>query len=173
MVLAYLPEASRANGCLIRTKYVFFMKVILLADVARVGKKYDMVDVAPGYARNFLFARGLAEAVTKSSEKRALEMQKKREEAQKAHEAMLEKALSGVKGVLLTMKRKANEEGHLYAGVTAHEVAEELTKVLHAEFLPDHVLLEKPIKSVGTHEISVLIGGKKAEFSVTVESSEE
>ena len=149
------------------------MKVILLADVARVGKKFDLVDVAPGYGRNFLFARGLGEAVTKSSAKRALEMQKKREDEKKVQDALLEKALSGVRGAVITLKRKASEEGSLYAGVTQEELALELGKMIKAPFLAEHIELPKPIKEVGEFTVAVLIAGKKAEFTVHIEATAE
>jgi large subunit ribosomal protein L9 len=145
------------------------MKVILLSDVAKVGKKFDVVDVAPGYARNFLLAQGLAEAVTKSTEKRVADMEKKREAEKVRQEALLEKAFSGIKIAVLTLKRAANEEGHLYAGVTAEDLATELSKNIGATIGAQHITLEKPIKEVGEFSIPVELRDNKAEFKVIIE----
>ena len=102
------------------------MKVILLSDVPNVGKKYDVADVKPGFARNFLFARNLGEAVTKSTAKRVAELTKKREAEKIQQEELLKGAFKKVGNAVITIKRKANAEGHLYAGVTKEELAEEL-----------------------------------------------
>ncbi len=149
------------------------MKVILLSDVAKVGKKYDTVDVAPGYARNFLLARGLGEAITKVNGKRVAEMTKKRETEKKKQIDLLDRSLAGVPKVALTITRKANEEGHLYAGVTRDELAQLLAKELHALFTADNIDLEKPIKEVGKFKITVLVGEKKAEFDLAVEAESD
>ncbi len=146
------------------------MKVILLSDVAKVGKKYDVVDVAPGFARNFLLAQGLGEAVTKSTEKRVADLEKKREVEKVRQTELLEKAFAGIKSAVLTLKRAANEEGHLYAGVTAEDLAVELSKQIGATIGAQHIVLEKPIKEVGEFIIPVELHDKKAEFKVVIEA---
>lgn len=149
------------------------MKVILLSDVARVGKKYSIVEVAPGYARNFLIARDLAEAVTRTNTKRVTELTKKREVESKKQIENLEKSLAKAGSAVLTFMRNANEEGHLYAGVTKDEIAMELGNVVGASYTADHIELEKPIKELGEFTIVAVVGGKKAEFKVKVEKTEE
>ena len=146
------------------------MKVILLSDVKNVGKKYDLVDVATGYARNFLLAKELGEAVTKSNAKRVAELGKKREVETKRQEELLEKAFAGVSTATITLKHTANEEGHLYAGVTAEDLALELSKAIGASVGVEHILLEKPLKEVGEFTIIAEVGGKKAEFKVVIEA---
>ena len=146
------------------------MQVILLSDVKNVGKKYELVDVAPGYARNFLFARGLGEAITKSSAKRIGELAKKREVEAKKQQVVLEKALAGVKDTVVMLKRPANEEGHLYAGVTQHDLAEALGKAIGAAIEGAHIDLEKPLKQIGEFEVEAKVGEKTAMFKVVIEA---
>ena len=149
------------------------MKVILLSDVVKVGKKYDLVDVAPGFARNFLFAKGLAEAVTKSSAKRVAQMQEKRQAEKKKQEEKLENAFEVIKKAVITVKRAANEEGHLYAGVSADELALELGKMVGVAIPGEHVIIEKPFKGLGEFTVAVQLNGKKAEFKLVIESDAE
>jgi len=149
------------------------MKVILLSDVTKVGKKYAIVDVAPGYARNFLIARGLAEAVTRTNAKRVAELTKKREVETKKQTENLNKSLAKVASTVLTFMRKANEEGHLYAGVTKDDLAMELGSSVNASYTAEHIELEKPIKELGEFNVNVIVGDKKAEFTVKVEKTEE
>ncbi|KKU78872.1 MAG: 50S ribosomal protein L9 [Parcubacteria group bacterium GW2011_GWA2_47_7] len=146
------------------------MKVILLSDVPKVGKKYAIVDVAPGYARNFLLARSLAEAVTRTNGKRIAELSKKREVEKKKQDDHLDKSLSGLKDVVVSLTRKANEEGHLYAGVTKEELAMELGKIVGVAYSEENIDIEKPIKAVGEFPITVVVGTKKAEFTLKVEA---
>ncbi|OGZ13738.1 MAG: 50S ribosomal protein L9 [Candidatus Lloydbacteria bacterium RIFCSPLOWO2_01_FULL_50_20] len=146
------------------------MKVILLSDVKDVGKKYEIKDVKPGFARNFLFARGLGEAITKGTAKRVAELSKKREVERTRQEELLHKAFAGLKNAVITLTRSANEEGHLYAGVGREELAEELGKAVGASFSADHIALPKPIKTTGEFIVPVLLNGKEAEFKVVVEA---
>lgn len=147
------------------------MKVILLSDVAKVGKKYDIVDVAPGFARNFLFVKGFAEAVTKSNAKRVADLQKRREAERKRQDELLEKAFLGVGGAVVTLKRPANEDGHLYAGITCEELAEALANATGTSFAAEHIALEKPIKAVGEFVVPIAFKGKSATFTVKVETA--
>ncbi len=146
------------------------MEVILLSDVPKVGKKYDLVNVAPGYARNFLLTRGLAEVITKSSAKRVAELQKRRKAEAQHQEELLAKAFAGVKNAVVTVKRSANEEGHLYAGVNGAELAVLLGTAIGATITPEHIVLEKAIKTLGEHTVEAVLGDKKAEFKVVVEA---
>ncbi len=149
------------------------MKVILLSDVAKVGKKYDIVDVAPGYARNFLLAKGLGEAVTKINGKRVAELAKRREVEKKKQNEHLDRSLAKVKGVVILLKKVANEEGHLYAGVTREELALELGTLLHVAYAAEHIVLEKPIKELGEFTVQIMVGTSTAEFTLKIERAEE
>lgn len=146
------------------------MKVILLSNVPKVGKKYDVVDVAPGYARNFLLAQGLGEMVTKTNEKRVLALEAKREAEKVRQAALLEKAFAGVTGAVITLKRAANEEGHLYAGVTREDLALELGKAIGGALEAEHIDLDKPLKALGEFTVTAKVGGKDAAFKVVIEA---
>ena len=78
------------------------MKVILLSDIKDVGKKYEITEVKPGFARNFLFARGLGEAITKGTAKRVAELTKKREIENALKEELLQKAFAGLKEAVIS-----------------------------------------------------------------------
>ena len=146
------------------------MQVILTSDVKNVGKKYEIVDVAPGYARNFLIARSLGEMVTKSSARRVAELSKRRDVEAKKQQEVIEKALSGVSDTIVMLKRAANEEGHLYAGVTQHDLAEALGKAIGAAIESAHIDLEKPLKQLGEFEVDAKVGDKVAKFKVIIEA---
>ena len=149
------------------------MKVILLDNVKNVGKKFELTEVKAGYARNFLFARGLAEAVTKSSAKRVAELQHKKDAEGKRVAEKLENAFKGIKGLMLNFTRKANEEGHLYAGVTKDEIAEDLAALIKAEITGGHIMLEKPIKEIGEHTVTAKLADKEMTFSVIITAEKE
>lgn len=148
------------------------MQVILLSDVAKVGKKYNVVNVAPGYARNFLFPKGLAEAVTKSNARKVADMQAKRAAEDKRQAELLEKALGGLKEVELVFARNANAEGHLYAGVSREEIAEELAKTIGISIPTSHLHMEHLFKEIGNHHVAVKIGETEAKIKVVVTAKE-
>jgi large subunit ribosomal protein L9 len=144
------------------------MKVILTENVAKVGRKYDIVDVAPGYARNFLLARNLAEAVTEKSAKRVAELQRLKSQAETKAKEILSAALKGGKGIVLTFAAKANEEGHLFAGIDRAMIAEKASEALNAEVTQDMIDLEKPVKSVGETKITISAHGQTVDAVVSV-----
>jgi ribosomal protein L9 len=91
--------------------------------------------------------------------------------AEKARQdALLEKALAGVKDAVITLKRAANEEGHLYAGVTKDDLATELGKMIGAALEAQHIDLEKPLKALGEFTVSAMVGEKNAAFKVIIEA---
>lgn len=131
------------------------MKVILLEDVKKLGKKGDLVDVADGYARNYLFPRKLAREATEggikqlNQEKAALE-NKKRKELEQA------KALAAkLSQMTVTLKVKSGEQGKLFGSVTSKDLSEALKEQHGIEVDRRKIELVEPIKSLGIYEIGV------------------
>jgi len=144
------------------------MKVILLKDVPKVGRKYEIKNVADGYGRNFLIGRGLATLATPESEKRMVEKKNLAEAERVVNEDLLEKNLEGVSAARVLFVRKANEEGHLFAGIKKEEIVAELKKQAHIELAEEYIVLDHPIKELGEHKIAVSVRGKSAEFTLEV-----
>jgi len=147
------------------------MKVILTENVAKVGRKFDIVDVAPGYARNFLLTKNLAEAVTEKSAKRVAELHRQKSILETKAKEILAGALKGGKGIAIMFTAKANEEGHLFAGIDRAMIAEKASAQLNAEVTPNMVELEKPIKTLG--ETKVVISAHGASVDAVVSVSKE
>jgi len=148
------------------------MKVLFLKDVPKMGKKYDIKEVADGYAQNFLLPRKLAERANKNTEKNVEKFKKTEIEMKKVDEALLHKSLKALEETTITMKGKANEEGKLFAAIHKEEISEKLREQAGVSIPPEYLVLEKPVKEVGEHEIPVVIGEKKGKFKLVVEVSE-
>ena len=153
---------------LLNSVEAIYMQVILLDNVAKVGKKYEVIDVAPGYGRNFLLPRGLAEIITKKNVGHIASLRSERALIVANEEALLGKALAGAKDLVLTFTVKANEQGHLFAGITREAIAEKLSAALSIEIDADTISLPKHIKEVGDHGVDLVVKDKKATFTVRV-----
>lgn len=144
------------------------MKVILLKDVAKVGRKYDIKDVAEGYAQNMLLPRGLAKIATKDAIAKVEQLKANDLTNKKIQEELLLKNLEIIKNLKIELKEKANEKGHLFAGVTKETIWKEVTKSTRLTLDIDSIVLNKPLKEVGEHKITVEAMGKKAQFIVKI-----
>ncbi len=145
------------------------MKVILLNDVPRLGQKYDVKEVSNGYGRNFLLSKGLAEIATGKAIKKFATSKVKHEEEKKVREDLLKKNIEELNAVTVVMQEKANEKGHLFAGIHKEEIIPELKKQTHLEILAEHIVLENPIKEIGEHNIEVKVDDKVTTFKLVVE----
>lgn len=144
----------------------------MLQDVPKVGHKYDVVEVANGYASNFLFPRKLALQATKE---KVNSLQKERE-AHKAEEAAkLEKLQATVAGITdekLVLTLKADDKGHLFKKVRAEDVASLLNDKHGVDVPLTAVLVDEPFGEIGEHTFTVAIGDNKTELSLTIEKEE-
>ena len=126
------------------------MKVILKQDVKTIGKKDEIHEVSDGYARNFLFPRGLAAPADAA----AVNMARTKSEAKEHHAAEALAAAQAladkVKDKTVTLKAKGGASGRLFGKITAKDVAEALSKVAGTELDKRKVELERDIKDVGT-----------------------
>ncbi len=144
------------------------MKVILQKDVAKLGRKYDVKEVSSGHAQNLLIPQGLAVVATKEALKKTEVARLAMEAERKIHEDLLVKNIKDLDGVTLTIVGKANDKGHLFAGIHKEAIVEELLKQTQLQVDPSAIELEHPLKTVGEHTIEVKGGGKSAKFKVIV-----
>ena len=146
------------------------MKIILLKDVPKVGKKYELKDISDGYALNLLIPRGLALVATAEAVKR-IDLEKARDEGEKKlHQELLLNNLKELDGVTITMTEKANEKGNLFAGVHKLEIIPAIQKQTRLQIDAEHIILDKPIKEVGVHTIQVKVGDKSIKFSLDIKA---
>src|SRR5688500_1429273 len=131
------------------------MKVILAADVEKLGHKGDVVTVADGYARNFLVPKGLALTASKGALKQAEQMRRAREEeTRKAKDAAAAKvATLGASPVYISAR--AGEEGKLFGSVTNSDVARAIVEQLGEEVDRRQIRLDDPIRTLGSHQVEI------------------
>ncbi|MCR4334134.1 MAG: 50S ribosomal protein L9 [Patescibacteria group bacterium] len=144
------------------------MKIILLKDTPKVGKKYDVKDISDGYALNLLIPKGFAEIATEKAVKRVSVEKAKEDIEKKIQEDLLLKNLNDMNGIVIEMAGKANEKGHLFAGIHSAEIAPEITKQTRLIISPEFIKLDKPIKEVGEHEITVQVQDKTVKFKLKI-----
>jgi large subunit ribosomal protein L9 len=130
------------------------VEVILREDVAKLGRRGDVVKVAEGYGRNYLLPRGLAMAVTESN-KAMIAKERKAHEARMAKEkAEWEGVAARISTLRFVAPRKVGENDQLYGSVTSGDVAEFL-KAKGIEIDKRRVQLDEPIKRLGEHEVKI------------------
>ncbi|MCR4283828.1 MAG: 50S ribosomal protein L9 [Parcubacteria group bacterium] len=146
------------------------MKVILLKDVPKVGKKYDVINASDGFARNFLIKKCLAEVATDKNIKKIDIVKKQNIDNANIQKDLLLKNLAELDGKEIFLKEKANGKGHLFAGVHKEEIAKAVNDQINMEIPVDNIDLEHPIKEIGEFEIGVKVDSKKAKLKVKIEA---
>lgn len=133
------------------------MKVILNEDIKGTGKKGDIINASDGYARNYLFPKGLAVEATEGNvssikaKKDSLKF-KKDQEIKDAKE--LAKKLSGI---TVNFKVKAGENGKLFGSITSKDIAEEIKKQFNIDVDKKKIILEDSIKLSGVYSIEIKV----------------
>ena len=134
------------------------MKVILQEDVRGKGKKGQMVEVAEGYARNYLLPRKLALPATTD----AINTMKMKEKAKKAEEARqkaeAEAIVEKLKGSQVRMTARAGSNGKLFGSITTQEISDALKEQYGIDIPRQKLVLDNPIKSFGNFEVKAKFG---------------
>lgn len=131
------------------------MEVLLLKDVRRLGKAGEIKKVADGYARNYLFPRGLAVMATEAARKELEEQMAAKERRAALEKARAEKRAQDLQNLVLTFKARAGESGRLYGSITNADIAARLSEIIGAEVDKRKVLLQEPIKEAGKSKVDV------------------
>lgn len=141
------------------------MKVILLQDVAKIGRRFDIVEVPSGYGMNKLIPKGMAKPATPENVK-AIEAQSAKNEAEKtAGDEAFATALEAIKEVQLEVVVEANEEGRMFQALKPESIMDAVKEKTGKEVKLSQIVIKTPIKEVGTHAVEFVSG----DVSIVVE----
>ena len=144
------------------------MEVILASDVDKLGHKGDVVNVADGYARNFLVPKGLAMVASKGAKRQADLMRKAREERKRREKEAAAARVATLASEPVYISARAGEGGRLFGSVTRSDVARGILEQLGEEVDRYDVRLEEPLRSLGVHQVEVRLH-EEVNALVTVE----
>ncbi len=134
-------------------------QAILLQDVAELGEAGTAVDVSPGYLRNYLVPRKLAQPATPGALE---EVQRRKAMAEQAAKDAADRAgetVALLSKTVLTITHRAGEDGKLYGSVTAKEIADAILEARGLKVDRKKIRLEQPIHEIGTYMVEVEVGG--------------
>jgi len=131
------------------------MKILLRADVDNLGKKGDLVEVADGYARNYLVPRGLALRATPGVQKQADAMRRNRAAKDARDRESAEACRAQLEGAPVTVTARAGAEGRLFGSVTASDIAEAILAATGVEVDRRKIGLDEPLKELGGADLQV------------------
>lgn len=134
------------------------MKVILKADVKGKGKKGQMIEVAEGYARNFLLPKGLAVLATADAMNTMRLQEKAKAKADAEAKAAATEIAEKLKGLQVKVASKGGEGGKLFGAVTGREIAAALKEQHGVDIDSKKLVLDEPIKSFGSYQVKAKLG---------------
>lgn len=149
------------------------MRVILLQDVENLGKKGEIKEVAPGYARNFLIPRGLAILASKGALRLAEERLKAQERKLKLLKEKAQKIKQEIEKKIFKIEVKGGPKGKIFGSVTPKEIAQLIDKETGFK-IDKKQIIEEPIKELGEYKIKVkLAEGVEAQVKLKVEAKKQ
>ncbi len=131
------------------------MKLILTQDVADLGLRGDVVDVADGYGRNFLVPRSLGMKVTRGALKDAEKIRATRLESERKSRESADEMSQALSGTTVVVAARAADEGRLFGSIGVRDVAEAILKYTGVTVSHDQIRLAGPIKEIGLHHLVV------------------
>lgn len=143
------------------------MKVILLQDVAKIGKRSDLVEVPDGYAMNQLIPKKMAEAATAQNKKRIEKLQADVDSNKEADRARFEAAKTALTEKNIEIKAETNDLGHLFKAVSEKDIAAAAQEA-GIDVEESMLVVGSPIKEVGEHTIELVRGDDKAQITIEV-----
>jgi large subunit ribosomal protein L9 len=149
-------------------------QAILLKDVENVGDRGDVIDVSPGYLRNYLLPRKLAQSATAGS---IAEAKRRMEAAERAQQELADRAQENAAllgRTVLTISQPAGDDGRLFGSVTAQDIVAAIKQARGLQLDKRKVQLEQPIRSTGTHMVTIEVhDGVTADVKTIVTAADE
>lgn len=144
------------------------MKIVLRSDLDRVGKRGDLLEVADGYARNYLIPHGLAIPATEGITAQATAMRRARDLKDSKDREGAEAIARKLVPMVITVSARAGAEGRLFGSVTHQDVVEAVADQAGIELDRHKIVSDETIKSLGTHSVAVRLH-PEVQFQITVE----
>lgn len=146
------------------------MKIILLKDVSGTGRKGEVKDVSEGYATNFLLPRKAAIIATPTAIAKARHDEANEQAARQIQQELLEAGIETLSTNKIIMRSKANEAGHLFAGIHKAEILKAIEEQTKLKLPEESLTLKGMLKEIGEHKIPISGGSKKGEATIVVET---
>src|SRR5919198_1321668 len=134
-------------------------QAILLKDVETLGKAGEAVDLSPGYLRNYLLPRKLAQPATAASLEEARRRREAGEERERQAAERAGETAALLSKTVLTIQHRAGEDGRLYGSVTTKEIADAISEARGLRVDRKKIRLDDPIREVGTYMVEIEVGG--------------
>ena len=144
------------------------MKLILNSDVKSLGRKGDVVDVAKGYARNYLLPKKLAVVANSSNLKFAEALREKREIQAVANNELAESIKTALADAKIVISQNTTDEGTLYAAVSNEQIVDAIETFSGFRLEAEQIDVENQVKEIGLHSIFIVLG-PDAKFETTLE----
>ena len=144
------------------------MKLILNSDVKSLGRKGDVVDVAKGYARNYLLPKKLAVVANSSNLKFAEALREKREIQAVANNELAESIKTALADAKIVISQNTTDEGTLYAAVSNEQIVDAIETFSGFRLEAEQIYVENQVKEIGLHSVSIVLG-PDAKFETTLE----
>ncbi len=149
------------------------MEVLLRQDVDNLGILGDVVEVADGYARNYLLPKGIAVPATDENKAAIAKAREERLEREQAERERVEELADNLEGFRCPIQARATEKGHLFGSVSARAIAEALEVSGFEGIRPSNVSLTRPIEETGDYEIEIMLHPEvRVNITVRVTSEE-
>jgi len=149
------------------------MKVILTREVPKLGKQSEVREVADGYARNYLFPRGLAIPASQAAQKNLSQTLEQRERHESRKREEQQGVAEKIDSLILRIEGRAGADGRLYGSITSQRLAEALKEQFNLAIDRRKIALEQSIKDLGSYQAQVTLGpGVEATLRIEVVSSD-
>jgi large subunit ribosomal protein L9 len=144
------------------------MKVILLKDVAKIGRKGSVIEVPDGFAQNKLLPNKMAKPATAENIKLHAHTQEVKQASDEKESVHFKELCKALETKTVTVFVETNEQGHMFQALKPVAIADALSEVLGEKIAPDHVTISAPIKSVGELTVSFSWGKNKKDIQIHI-----
>ncbi len=148
-------------------------QAVLLSDVENLGSRGEAVEVSPGYLRNYLIPRKLAQPATRASLEEAQRRQAQAEEAERQAIEKADETAALLAKTVLTINHRAGEDGKLFGSVTSKEIAEAIQAARGLKVDRKKVKLDTDIRETGTFMVEIEVAGGKTASVKTIVAAQE
>jgi len=144
------------------------MKLILNSDIKSLGRKSDVVEVAKGYARNYLLPKKLAIVATANNLEFAQKLQEKRQQQAQVNSELAESIITALADAHIVISQTTTDEGTLYAAISNLQIVEAVETFSGFKLEEEQISLESQVKEIGLHTVKVVLG-PDTNFDITLE----